>query len=113
MARPSRSGQRQSEERGDDLLNGVLTATAYALLFNKDYIARDSPQYAVNFVSDKSILKPWPSAVTRAHGRSAWKPIPLRCGRLRADVHAEDGIAFHADDRAQIGLDGEGVNGFA
>ena len=32
---------------------------------------------------------------------------------VRADVHGEDGIAFHEENRAQIGLDGEGVNGFA
>jgi hypothetical protein len=32
---------------------------------------------------------------------------------VRPDVHREDGCAFYEEDRAQVGLNGDGVNRFA
>ena len=32
---------------------------------------------------------------------------------MRADVHSEDSITFHEEDRAQVGFDDKGVNGLS
>ncbi len=43
--------------------------------------------------------------------------VAVRCSGavdgVRADVHGEDGIAFHEKDRAQIGFDGESMDRLA